>query len=266
MNIQVINTTISSPIRRKSVESLVSSTKETDKLVLEVREYYRNVQKSWFYFAKKLKEIKETETFRAYDSINFKDFCLKEFPSLNYTTIIKTIKVVENFGELIESKLEKQPDYTLPAYESCYQLINVKDKIPLKQHKELTMKVFNGKLSFHRFRDEIKKIIEAQHKFTPVDSSDEELERELMEDINTEDETILEIEKEVSSHNHDDVERMVNMMEVRLQFLKDNIPELTELISSDDDFITDDVIEFANELNDLLERSNDFLKTIATLV
>jgi hypothetical protein len=244
---------------------LVESTEETDKLVEQVRQYYRNVQKTWFYFAKALKEIRDTEAFRAYDTASFKDFCVKEFPSLNYTTIIKTIKVVENFGHIIEEKLNKDPNYTLPAYESCYQLVNIEDKIPKKKHKELTLKIFDGKLSFHRFRNEVKTIIDTERAKARVGVTEEDLEKELLTDISTD--GMDEIEEEVSDvATGESIDKIVTLMEVRLNYLKDNLPLVTQNIQTDEELITDEVIEFANELNEFSEKSNEFLKLMASLV
>ena len=239
---------------------IVTPTEETDLIINKCREYYTNVQKTWYMFAKSLKEVRDKDIYKAHGSLNLKEFCSKEFPSINYGTIIKTIKVVERFGDLIDAKLNDNPSYTLPAYESCYQLINAENKIPDRKHKDLVNKIFNGDVSFYRFREEMKKIVhvEQQKAREMAGVTDDSLEEELLSDIGTTE--YGDIEEDVTEISRDkDITRMVDQMSVKIDFLRDNFPMLVDFINKDPDVVTDDTVDFARGADDLRLKITDIV-------
>jgi len=246
---------------------VVAPTEETEVIINKCREYYTNVQKTWYMFAKSLREIRDKDIYKAHGSLNLKEFCSKEFPSINYGTIIKTIKVVEKFGHLIDEKLSDNPSYTLPAYESCYQLINAESKIPDRKHKDLVKKIFNGEVSFYRFREEMKRIVqvESQKARDKAGVTDDSLEEELLSDIGTE--TYIDADddftEEVSKDK--DISRIVDQMSVKIDFLRDNFPMLVEFINKDPDVVTDDTVDFAKGADDLRIKITDFVDVMETL-
>lgn len=232
---------------------IVEATDETEEVVNRCREYYTSVQKTWYMFAKSLKEIRDKEIFRTCGSLNLKDFCGKEFPSINYGTIIKTIKVVERFGDMIDARLSEDPKYTLPAYESCYQLINAEGRIPAKKHKDLVKKIFDGKVSFYRFREEMKKIIQVENEREDV--NEEVLEEELYREITIEDED-LDVDSEASEK---EISTIVGQIQAKVDFVQENIPLLTQYLESNPDLISDEAIELAQSIDTMREKLDSFL-------
>lgn len=244
---------------------LVTATEETDEIILRCRNYYRNVQKTWYMFAKSLKEVKDKEIYRAHGTLNLKEFCAREFPSINYGTIVKTIKVVEKFGPLIDAKLKDDPTYTLPAYESCYQLINAEDKIPTKKHKDLVKKIFDGKVSFYRFREEMKRLVQIESDRAREESgiTEEKLEQELLEDIDTS--SYDDISDEVEDVSGQDVDKLVNQLSVKIDYVRENLPLLTQNLETNPSILTDDAIEFANTTVELRNKIDEFVELMGSL-
>ena len=110
---------------------------ESKQLLRVARTEYKNMTRAWYAFAKIIFEVKKTEAFKVSGHKNFRQYCLKEFPTTNYKTMIKFVKIIEILGPEIENKA-KQTKYQLPSYEACYQLINIPKPSDDTREKVLT--------------------------------------------------------------------------------------------------------------------------------
>jgi len=135
---------------------------ETEEDILErAREFFVNMQKSWWEFAKLIHAIKEGETFRVKGFETFRDYCESDYPETNYKTIMKFCTIVDTWGKAIDSKIAKDANYTLPAYESCYTVISVKDGIlPKEDLDKLKRDVLEKKVSYHKLREKMKDLLD----------------------------------------------------------------------------------------------------------
>jgi hypothetical protein len=126
---------------------------------------------------------------------------------MHYKTILKFCSIVENWGKSIESKIEKDTEYALPAYEACYAVISLKeDALPKEELARLKRDVLEKKLSYHRLREKMKELLEMKRKETKdfIKKSKEDishLEKELEDQIGDQDD-----DDEVFSNSGDEDE------------------------------------------------------------
>ena len=151
---------------RKVVAKATSALDGTE--VLEkARDLFSQMQKSWWEFAKLIHAIKESETYQAKGFDTFKEFCEEDYPEMHYKTILKFCSIVENWGKSIDSKIAKNEEYALPAYEACYAVISLKeDDLPKEDISKLKRDVLEKRLSYHRLREKMKELLELKRKET----------------------------------------------------------------------------------------------------
>lgn len=151
----------------KKLVKATSTEVAEEKVLTQARELFSQMQKSWWEFAKLIYAIREGETFKAKGFDTFKEYCESDFPEMHYKTILKFCSIVENWGKSIESKIEKDTEYALPAYEACYAVISLKeDALPKEELARLKRDVLEKKLSYHKLRDKMKELLEMKRKET----------------------------------------------------------------------------------------------------
>jgi hypothetical protein len=136
--------------------------KTAEDMVDHVRVAYRNFRSSWFEFAKSITSVHDSEAWNKIGYVNFKEYCIAEFADMNYSTIVKFVSVMHSeIGILLGTKVEKDPDTQLPAWETCYQIKIAEKNLPEEEMPKLYRDVLDCNLS----RDKvIKKIIELKNK------------------------------------------------------------------------------------------------------
>jgi len=233
----------------------------------EARKYYGEMQTSWFNFAKSLCKIRDTEAFKEYGKKTLKEFCLDEFPSMHFKVILKLMHISESWGKEIESKIEVNPAYRLPAYESCYSMVTAEKNLPKPEAAKLKGEVLSGEMSYHKLRDKLKEIISGREKKIRF-RSEAEVEAELVDVIKTDDldaET-AELEKEIGiGPGPQQFKAKVAQIRTRIEFLDDQIPSLWNELEANSDLLTEDVVDVARALEDLTPKINDFLIKLETL-
>jgi len=234
-------------------------TGDGDSLRENARKFYGQMQTSWYYFAKTLGEIKENYKELSFEEKTFKEFCATEYPSFSYGTIVKMVYIMEAWGTEIEAKLTKDPDYKLPAYESCYTLITAEDKITKPDYSKLRKSVITGKLSYHSLRQKLKDMLDTVKKsaVSEVEANVDELEKELTEDL---EETVEEFDTDSDSESV--VKSLCTGITARIEWLSENIPFLTQTIENNPDAVGEEVIELAQELEQFSEKLNGFLTKV----
>jgi hypothetical protein len=264
------------------VEPDYKSDKELDKLVENAREQFLNMQNSWWSFAKIIYQIKETEAFRAVAD-TFKDYCGKEFPSMSYETLTKFCHIVENFQDVIDHRIEKDPDYSLPAYESCYRLTTLKPEVvPKEEISKLKKSVLDGKMTYASLKDRIKEVMsrvkDKAHRDVEIradrveeqllkDLSDEGFYDDETEDFEESDDVALpssdsddDLEMEEASVSNRNVKSVLTNINAKMLFIKDNLPQVTAHL--DRVRITDDIVEIAENLEESMTAIEEFLEKL----
>ncbi len=174
-------------------EGEIIKTSEDGLLELAKNQYHR-MQRTWWDFAKVIHKIRTTEAYKSADYETFKDFCEAEYPSTNYKVILKFCAIAESLGHVIESKLEKDKEYALPAYESCYTLTTLNpEAVSREEIARIKRDVLEKKLSWHKLKDRVKELIETKRKEAKefVKKSEDEIEKlqhQLEEEIDLSDE------------------------------------------------------------------------------
>jgi hypothetical protein len=261
------------------VEPDFKSDKELVKLVENARDQFLNMQNSWWSFAKIIFQIKETEAFRAVAE-TFKDYCGKEFPSMSYETLTKFCHIVENFQDTIDHRIEKDPDYSLPAYESCYRLTTLKEEVvPKEEISKLKKSVLDGKMTYASLKDRIKEVMSKakDRAIKEVETRAEKVEEQLLKDLGDEDFYDEDVEEfdESSDDNippndsdDDDLENVtvrglksaLTNLNGKMSFIKDNLPHITSHLHKMN--ITDETIDIAENFEDTVMIIEQFLEKL----
>ena len=259
------------------VEPDFKADKELEKLVKDAREQFLSMQNSWWSFAKVIHQIRETEAFRAVAD-TFKDYCSKEFPTMNYETMTKFCSIVASFQDNIDHRIEKDPEYSLPAYESCYRLTTLKsDVVPKEEITKLKKAVLDGKMTYASLKDRIKEVLSKAKDRTikDIEVRAERVEEQLLKDLGDEgfygedDESLFDDpvtedvdaeEEEITVISNRNVKAIMANISARVSFVRDNLPHLTK--SLDDIKISDDLINFAEEIQDSMTIIEDFLNKL----
>jgi len=259
----------------KAVEKKIDS----KGLIETARKHFGQMQKSWFYFAQSISLIKETESFKSSDA-TFKEFCAREYPTVSFATIGKFIAIVESWGEAIESRMKKDSDYRLPAYESFYQLVTVEDKVPKEELSKLRKSVLDSKTSYATLREKLKIYLRTYRKKVSeeVEKSVDELERQLVRDIREDVDDVAEFD-DLDGEEDDFLDRAVEDAEEkadkldsatastspitsRIGFIRDELPEITKKLKTKKLKVTDAIVGLAKDLEDLVEVVDKFLAVV----
>jgi len=130
---------------------------EAEGLRAEARKAYHSLQRSWFDFAKVVTVIHDSDVWENLGFEDFKGYCKEEFADLDYSRIVRLIRVCKDWGTLIEARLKKNPECQLPSWVTCYQLSISEKKLPEADIPKLKKNVLEGRVT----RLEIKERVEA---------------------------------------------------------------------------------------------------------
>lgn len=255
--------------------------KDLNVLVNNAREQFLNMQNSWWNFAKIIYQIRETEAFRAVAD-TFKDYCNKEFPTMSYETLTKFCHIVESFQDTIDHRIEKNPDYSLPAYESCYRLTTLKPEIvPKEEISKLKKSVLDGKMTYASLKERIREVMsKAKEKvMRDVETRAEKVEEQLLKDLGDEgfygeDDSIYDgiadtdtshIDSEVDDEetttvSNRNLKNIISGINIKMAYIKDNLPHVTNNLERLK--ITDELIEFAEDLQESSIVIEEFLEKL----
>ena len=250
--------------------STIGSTSVTraDELRDKARHFFNTMQKSWIHFAKICAQIRSEDLYKEYGYKSFKDFCAVEYSSVHFSTISKWIGAVDEFGAEIEHRMIKNPEYKVPAIESCYVLKTSRDKMQSNDYRKLSEQVLSGNLSYHALRSKLKDI---KVNIDDFKKTEIELEDELTEDIKKakpEDNDI-----EISDYGHDDItiatatdlSKLISNLTIKADYLTENLPMLIKLMEQDSSCITNETVDFGNTIQDLMIIVDDFLNKLEHL-
>lgn len=137
---------------------LIEAWKKTSvDLMQEAKTNYRQMQRGWWFFAKSIYDIKKSKAYEASGYENFKQYCEKEYPGVAYTTMFKYASIVKDWQKTIDLKLSKNPNFSLPAYETCYSVSALSsDKVPEEEINKLKRQVIEARIPFAEVRKRIK--------------------------------------------------------------------------------------------------------------
>jgi len=249
------------------IEKIENSVKERGRdLIVVARNHYGNMARSWWQFAKAVALIKESRSYEVEGHDSFKEWCQKEYPTINEKTLLKLSLIVEEWYEPIENRLEKDEAFKLPAYESCYRIVSAKDRLPAAEVSRLKKELLDEKLSFHTLVEKIKtKAKPKDNDFSRVhpdvlekslvaDLSNDELDTDYddanLDNTDIEDaDDIFEMSSSAPKKNLD----LVGRIQARVDYLNDNLPAL---LDSDDLLQAEEqIVKLAESLNTTLDLS-----------
>jgi len=225
--------------------------------------YLGEMQRSWYMFAKTVQFIKKNKVWEILKYDSFKEFCVAEYQNLHYDTLVKMTIGADKFGKLIDKRLEDDPKYLPPPYESCYRLSAIESKIPELKFGELRDRVIEGELGIDPLREELKKIVDdirekKMKRRKAIRKTPEELETELLADIKAEGKEEITVEEMEDVDIKSEILQLVSQLNIKTSFISENLPLLKIAIEKDTDLYTDEVVELANELESLNDKINDF--------
>jgi hypothetical protein len=257
--------------------------KMTEEDVLSrARELFTSMQKSWWEFAKLIYTIREGETYKVKGFDTFRDYCESDYPETNYKTIVKFCTIVDSWGKSIDAKFARDENFSLPAYESCYAVISVKDGIlPKEEVDRLKKDVLEKKLSYHKLREKMKDLIDSMKREKKIiaKTSDEinDLEKQLNEEIEDEEidiamDTEEDSESLFDSFDEEEMEELAPqdyeskadaLIAKSLKYSKD-LNQTLKLLQEKMPTISysKKLGEFGTELNSLLMQINEILEAI----
>jgi len=236
---------------------------DSDELRSDARKFYGQMQTSWFLFGKAVSRIRSTGAFKDYGKGTFRDFCNDEFPSMHFSTIVKTIRVADGWGEEIEARLEENPSYRLPALESCYSLTTSENILSKPELLKLKTSVLEGNFGYATLRSKLKSIINTKRDRDNIRSS-EEIENELVEDLKSsemiQDETEFLLEDTDSEAKK--CKSIITQSAIRIEFLSEQLTTLGKMLEANPDLLTSDLVSMGHEADELCNVINDFLKQL----
>ncbi len=157
---------------------------ELNPAIDEARRQYGNMQRSWWGFAVAIHEISTSRAFIDAGFDNFKEFCVEEYPSTNYSTMLKFVSVVSCFQDAIEDSLEEDPDFLVPSYEACYTVSTLYGKdLPNKEVSTLFNDVLESRVSYTMLRAKIKEISNRSRVPLPIGATPVEAVSNILFDI-----------------------------------------------------------------------------------
>jgi len=259
-------------------KELVVKDKESKKALEAGRDSFRKMQESWFYFGKAVHAIYQGEHFRAIDEdLSFREYCEQEYKSISYSNIMKMVNIVEDYGELIESRMKKDSAYKIPAYDDCYYVVmaNNREDLPKEEVSKLKKDILDGKLYFLKLREKFKELISAHSKKTreEVVASAAELEKRLVKDIegedldafdeedftsdDDEDETESEELEDIDEDEDADLKSAIAATQARVDYLNDNLRDLLKRVEAEG--ASDEAAELCERMDKLYGNIDKFL-------
>jgi hypothetical protein len=242
--------------KKKSAVLAGKASKEAEKSIELARDYYCQMQRDWFMFAKQVKEIRDKNYADYLGDESFLKLCEREFPQVSYTTISKFILIVERLGDQIERRLEKD-EYRLPSYTSCYQLTTIESKVKDEDFTKLRKQLLDEKLTEKSFRERVQELVtvakkqlrakieaEADHY---IEKTQRELDEELKKDPSWEEDSESRFsdedfdpegvdleEVEVDEDEEDDSASTHASLLARIDYLEENLPDYADQVEKMD--------------------------------
>lgn len=144
--------------KQEEPKKLIEAWKKTSvDLLQEAKTNYRQMQRGWWFFAKCVHEIKKSKAYETSGFETFKEFCEKEYAAISYTTMFKYVSIVEHWQSIIDMKLSKNPNFSLPAYETCYSVLTIsKDEVPEEEINKLKKQVIDSRITYSEVRKKVK--------------------------------------------------------------------------------------------------------------
>lgn len=247
------------------------------KVIEYARKSFGSMQRSWFDFAKSVYMIRETESYKkAGVAPTFAEYCEKEFPTVSPSTMTRFMVIVEKWGEAIESRLKKDENYILPAYDSCYQLASKESRIPKEEFSKLKKAVLDNKLSVGRLLESIKDYIK-KHKekvekevSESYDKIEAQLTKDIQEDLDVEEADFIGDDEdfmpemvassdEPEFDDEEEPEFSLESITMKVKFLNDALPDLRNQVGPR---MNKKLIKLADELNTLFGHIDEFLNKV----
>lgn len=226
--------------------------KEAEKALRLAQDYYSQMQRNWFQFAKEIKEIRDNHYYEALRCESFQKLCEREFPSVHFTTIVKFIHIVEALGEQLEKKMEN-PEYQLPAYDTCYRLTTAESRLKKEDFTKLKKGILENKFTVRAFREQLAELLQTAKKElrTATDEEVTKFQRDLDSELKSdrhwdEDEEQLADDEDFDPSEEEDIdedaevrgvsakESTVIALSARMDYLIENLPEYIEQIETID--------------------------------
>ena len=226
--------------------------------IQEARVAYARLAQSWFHFGKAVHKIKSENAFKV-DYENFKDFCINEYPDLNYSGLFKLVSVVDRYHDEIQKQIEDEgEEWSLPPYESFYLVLSAEKKAPgdnrISQIKDM---VLSGSLTCSQVRNEIKKtiVLEDNREHRHI----EDLSDDLYEEISDKDEDFDDEEAEEIIDGEIEEIIHVSALQQRVAYLTENFDGLTNSLLKG---VLDGekLEEFLSDLEGLREKMDTFIE------
>lgn len=246
-------------------------TKE-DKMIDEARLYFKELQQSWFRFAKIIWEVRTLAAYKDnHDS--FKDYCNAEFPSMEYTTLLKYCLVAENFAAAIEDKIKKDDSYVLPSYHSFYLVAGLKeDTLKKEEISKIRKMVLDAKIGYHSLREKLKEMVAMRVSKTvvamPIDDIERSLEKDIARDVSGLSDEDIEYmgeedlydgpEEEIEDDEEESSGATIQGVQTKVNYLIDNLPDFENELSKK--FCAQsDAVGLAESMNKLHKIMDKFL-------
>lgn len=192
---------------------------EAEKLRDQARDAYGRFQRGWFDFARTVTMVHDTKIWTELGYDSFKEYALEEFKDLDYTVIVKFVKIMQGyFGKAIETRIKKYPNAQLPAWITCYQLTIAEKNFSREDLPKLRKEVLEGKITRTEMVEKVKE--NAPRFETP--ESDEDIDKEIEGATKS-----TTVDAEVVEDNGD--EDLAKEMVVHAQALAENLPKLAKV-------------------------------------
>jgi hypothetical protein len=262
-------------VKKKAVDDAHS-------LIDEARKCFGNMQRSWWEFAKSIHRIRKEDAWSK-DSLgkedgfdSFKDFCSAEYPSVDVNTIYKFCAVVDEWHDVLESRIKKDPEFRLPAYEACYRLVTAKTEVAKEEISRLRKSLMDAKISYRGLKDQLQTLIvktkrdsakTVEEAEETVRQLEEDLAKDLSDDEMNFDDSLFdsEVEEDADAEEPDfddeeleeDADSSAASCKARVEYLLENLP-IVEL-SMKKGKIHNDIVELMTSLEKLGDVANNFM-------
>lgn len=219
---------------------------------------YRGMQLSWYGFARDVAIISKTKAHLNYGYKTFKEFCLNEYQTLEYISIVKFVKIVQKFGKSIEDRLKKEPNLTLPAYQALYELAAAEKDLEPTAVTKLKQELLDKIISYRQMRDKVKILLKKKETGETAEEEGKEIavfEAKIKEKKIEDDIYILSLDVLIEEAR----EMMAQVMSLK--------PLLSEILKKlEKGGVSDSTIKFGNDLELFVTRMNadvnDFLNSL----
>jgi hypothetical protein len=263
-----------SKVEKKSSKELAPT-----ELIQYAKQTFGTMQRNWWEFAKAIYKIREEQAYskdvlgvHGHDS--FKDFCYNEYPTVDLGTIYKFCSIVEDWADMVDARIKKDPEFELPAYEACYKLLSVKNSLGKEEMSRLRKALMDAQISYRGLQEQLKDLVSSKVKAAvkSVNESEEtvrKIEEDLTKDLSemedfteSEDELLDDPDADFDSESEDimeedDSDSSVVSCTLRAKYLIDNLPSV-EILMKKGSKKTQELEELASVLEELSEIANNF--------